>query len=53
MLVNVVEDLEPVAKELAHVHLMHGSKWYGKHLGAFKTPAKEDDPRHVPPLESA
>jgi hypothetical protein len=28
---------------------MHGSKWYGSHLGPYKTPAKEDDPRHLPP----
>src|SRR5438067_498801 len=28
---------------------MHGTKWYGMHLGPFKTPAKEDDPRHLPP----
>src|SRR5215472_16268668 len=31
------------------VNLMHGTKWYGNHLGPFKTPAKEDDPRHMPP----
>jgi nucleoside-diphosphate-sugar epimerase len=24
---------------------MEGSKWYGNHLGPYKTPAKEDDPR--------
>jgi hypothetical protein len=28
---------------------MHGTKWYGMHLGPFKTPAVEDDPRHMPP----
>lgn len=34
---------------LAHVHLVHGSKWYGNHLGPYKTPAREDDPGHMPP----
>lgn len=37
------------APELRHVHLMEGTKWYGSHLGPFKTPAREDDPRHMPP----
>jgi nucleoside-diphosphate-sugar epimerase len=49
MLVNLVEVLEPLAKDLQHVHVVHGTKWYGNHLGAFKTPAKEEDPRHMPP----
>ena len=49
MLVNLIQALEPVAKDLQHVHVVHGTKWYGNHLGAFKTPAKEDDPRHMPP----
>jgi nucleoside-diphosphate-sugar epimerase len=49
MLINLMEALEPVATRLQHVHVMHGTKWYGNHLGAFKTPAKEDDPRHMPP----
>ncbi|MDQ4061749.1 MAG: SDR family oxidoreductase [Pseudomonadota bacterium] len=49
MLVNLIEAVEPVSPDLAHVHLMHGTKWYGNHLGPFKTPAKESDPRHMPP----
>jgi nucleoside-diphosphate-sugar epimerase len=49
LLRNLVETIEPVAKELEHVHVMHGTKWYGNHIGPFKTPAKEDDPRHMPP----
>ena len=49
MLRNVVETIEPVAAGLEHVHVMHGTKWYGMHLGPFKTPAQEDDPRHLPP----
>lgn len=49
MLVNLVEAVEPVADRLRHVLLMHGSKWYGNHLGPYRTPAREDDPGHMPP----
>ena len=49
LLRNLVETIEPVAADLKHIHLVHGSKWYGSHLGPYKTPAKEDDPRHAPP----
>lgn len=49
MLANTVETVEPVASGLQHVLVMQGTKYYGSHLGPFKTPAKEDDPRHLPP----
>ena len=49
LLRNLVETIEPVAVDLKHIHFMHGSKWYGSHLGPYRTPAKEDDPRHPPP----
>jgi nucleoside-diphosphate-sugar epimerase len=49
MLVNVVDAVEPVARGLRHVSLMQGYKVYGAHLGPFKTPAREDDPPHLPP----
>ena len=49
LLRNLVEAIEPIAPDLEHIHLVHGTKWYGSHLGPFKTPAKEDDPRHMPP----
>jgi len=49
LLRNLVEAIEPAASRLEHIHVMHGTKWYGMHLGPFKTPAKEDDPRHMPP----
>ena len=49
MLVNVVEAVEPVANGLRHISLMQGYKVYGAHLGPFKTPAREDDPGHMPP----
>jgi nucleoside-diphosphate-sugar epimerase len=49
MLTNVVDALEPVASGLEHISLMQGYKVYGAHLGPFATPAREDDPPHMPP----
>jgi nucleoside-diphosphate-sugar epimerase len=49
MLVNVLRAIEPAAPGLRHVQLMQGYKVYGAHLGPFKTPAREDDPPHMPP----
>lgn len=34
---------------LQRVVLYEGAKYYGVHLGKFKTPAVESDPRHLPP----
>ena len=41
---------DPAAADLQRVVLVEGTKWYGSHLGPFKTPAKEDDPRCPPPM---
>ena len=49
MLVNSVSAVERVAKGLQRVVLVTGTKYYGTHLGPFRTPAKEEDPRHMPP----
>lgn len=49
MLVHIVEAAEARSNALAHVHLVEGTKWYGVHLGPHRTPAQEDDPRHLPP----
>jgi nucleoside-diphosphate-sugar epimerase len=49
MLVNALRAIEPAAPGLRHVQLMQGYKVYGAHLGPFKTPAREDDPPHMPP----
>jgi nucleoside-diphosphate-sugar epimerase len=49
MVRNLVDAGETACKGLQHVHLVEGTKWYGMHLGAFPTPAREDDPRHMPP----
>ena len=46
---NAMRVVERVASGLVHVCLLQGSKYYGRHLGPFKTPAKESDPRHFPP----
>jgi nucleoside-diphosphate-sugar epimerase len=45
MLVNTVEAVRAAGATLAHVHAVHGGKWYGSHLGPYRTPAAEDDPR--------
>jgi len=45
-LVDVVSDASPA---LQRVVLYEGAKYYGAHLGRFSTPAREDDPRHMPP----
>ncbi|XAS67661.1 SDR family oxidoreductase [Micrococcaceae bacterium Sec5.7] len=49
MLVNTIDAIEPAAADLQHVSLMQGYKVYGAHLGPFASPAKEDDPPHMPP----
>jgi len=46
---NAMTAIEPAATGLRHVCLLQGSKYYGRHLGPFKTPAKESDARHFPP----
>jgi nucleoside-diphosphate-sugar epimerase len=49
MLRNLVEVVEESAPGLRHISLMEGPKAYGCHFGPYKTPAKESDPRHLPP----
>ncbi|UNK16092.1 SDR family oxidoreductase [Paenibacillus sp. N3/727] len=49
MLANAVRGVEETSNSLERVVLMQGAKVYGAHLGKFKTPAKESDPRHLPP----
>jgi nucleoside-diphosphate-sugar epimerase len=49
MLANAVEAIEAASPRLQHVHLVEGTKWYGSHLGPFRTPAREDDPPHMLP----
>lgn len=47
---NAIDALEKTASGLSRVVLIQGTKYYGCHLGPFKTPAKETDPR-IPDLE--
>lgn len=49
MLQNTVEAVEQTSDGFRKVVLIEGAKWYGAHLGPYKTPAQEDDPRHMPP----
>ncbi len=49
MLVNAVTAVEKASRSLRRVVLVTGTKYYGSHLGPFKTPAREGDPRHMPP----
>ncbi len=49
MLHNAVNPLLDPAKKLKHICLVHGTKWYGSHLGPYRTPARENDPRHEGP----
>lgn len=49
MFSNTLDAVEEAADSLERVVLMQGAKAYGVHLGPIKTPAKEDDPRHMPP----
>src|SRR5262245_46938999 len=47
MLVNAVTAVEKASRSLRRVVLVTGTKYYGSHLGPFKTPARESDPRHM------
>jgi len=45
LLQNVLDAIEQGSPRLENVHLMQGTKYYGCHLGPFKVPAQETDPR--------
>jgi nucleoside-diphosphate-sugar epimerase len=47
MLQNLLDAVVPWCESLKHVTLYQGGKAYGCHLGPFKTPAREDDPRYL------
>jgi nucleoside-diphosphate-sugar epimerase len=49
MLTNLVEVAERACPGLRKVILVEGAKYYGAQLGPYKTPARETDPRHMPP----
>ena len=49
MLKNLLGLAEEFCPTLEHVHVVHGAKYYGCHLGPYRTPAREEDPRHIGP----
>jgi nucleoside-diphosphate-sugar epimerase len=49
MFKNAMDGLLQNAPNLGHVQILQGAKYYGRHLGPYKTPSKEGDPRHMPP----
>lgn len=49
MLRNLVSVVAEHSPALRRVVLYEGAKYYGAHLGRFKTPARESDARHMPP----
>jgi nucleoside-diphosphate-sugar epimerase len=46
---NLFDVIEETSPSLRHVTFYQGGKAYGADLGPFKTPAREDDPRLMPP----
>ena len=49
MLTHTVDALERSAPGLKTVLIMQGGKAYGAYISPYRTPAKESDPRHMPP----
>ena len=49
LLRNLMDAVEASSPSLRHVTMYQGGKAYGADLGPFKTPAREDDPRLMPP----
>jgi len=49
MLRHLLDAVLATARDLRHVHLVEGGKYYGLHLGPYPTPAREDDPRPASP----
>ncbi|WP_028297195.1 SDR family oxidoreductase [Olivibacter sitiensis] len=49
LLKNLVLGLEKVAPKLKRILFIQGGKAYGAHLGIYKTPAYETDPRSITP----
>jgi nucleoside-diphosphate-sugar epimerase len=42
---NILDALEEAKHPLQHVHMVHGTKYYGSTEGRYPTPAREDAPR--------
>jgi nucleoside-diphosphate-sugar epimerase len=50
MLTNLIDGIEPAARGLRHVNLVHGTKYYGHMLGPLELPLTEDSPRARTPV---
>jgi len=50
MLANALDALRAAGAPLRRIVLIGGGKSYGEHLGPYKTPAKESDPRFLGPI---
>lgn len=46
---NLLDVVEAASPGFRHITFYQGGKAYGADLGPFKTPAREDDPRLMPP----
>jgi nucleoside-diphosphate-sugar epimerase len=46
---NLLDVVEATSPSFQHISFYQGGKAYGADLGPFKTPAREDDPRLMPP----
>ena len=42
---NILDAVLAAASNFQHAHVVQGGKYYGVHVGPFKTPAKEEDSR--------
>ena len=49
MFENLLDSVCRAAPALRRILLMQGQKYYGTHLGPYRTPSREDDARHMPP----
>jgi nucleoside-diphosphate-sugar epimerase len=47
MLIHSVTGVDRTSPGLERVVLITGTKYYGTHLGPYRTPARESDPRHA------
>lgn len=45
LLANLLDALELHVPSFRNINILQGMKYYGCHLGPFRTPAREDDPR--------
>jgi len=49
LLAGTLGGVTRASDRLERIVLIQGMKYYGSHLGPFRSPARENDPRHMPP----